>query len=103
MFSGYEKEYIGEPKETKMKPQFTEEEADDFYEETDLDQIIERKYFIEKLKNSGYIRKSDLEILIEEAEEIWRDSKGENKTILEYKQHDCIQAMKTELNKRKDK
>jgi len=82
-----------------MKPQFTEEEAHDFYEETDLDQIIEIKYFIEKLKNSGYIRKSDLEILVDEAEEMWKTlgcntSYNEMKEIL-YAVNTAFMALKT--------
>ena len=97
-----------EPKETKMKPQFTEEEARELFKfltPYHYDKDVKRG--IDRLRDAGYIRKSDLEILIEEAEENYRKVKnysyspefGNSINLL----YNCIQAMKTELSKRKDK
>ena len=67
----------------------------------------EQVWYIDRSKELNYIRKSDLEILIEEAEENYRKVKnysyspefGNSINLL----YNCIQAMKTELSKRKDK
>ena len=87
----------------KMKPQFTEEEARDFLIDSGIiPSSIE--YGIADLRRNNRIRKSDLEILIEDSEYMFSEKYNKNtQTFCEVKQHDCIQAMKTELNKRKDK
>ncbi len=56
------------PKENKRKPQFTEEEARDFLIDSGVEpEAIE--LCMTDLGRNSRIRKSDLEILIEEAEE----------------------------------
>ncbi len=109
MFSNYQKEDISIPKETKMKQQFTEEELKDFL------RVINGGTFshlqIKNARESGYIRKSDLEILIEECDTMYKsyhdNKRNFSQEFFEYigevlvKQNNCIQAMKAELNKRR--
>jgi len=89
----------------KMKPQFTEEEARDFLIDSGIiPSSIE--YGIADLRRNNRIRKSDLEILIEECKGRYsrydpRWGLCEAQQIM-IKQNECIQAMKTELNKRRD-
>jgi len=109
-------------KDTKMKPQFTEEEAIQFIVDCFPYHmgiaIMNIKdlgiAYAKKAKENGYIRKSDLEILIEEAEKAYDnfaheydnpgvDTSWSNTVACIKSQQRCIKAMKTELNKRKDK
>jgi hypothetical protein len=83
------------------KIQFTGEQAQKFCIEMGIENVLAAMM---KMKELDYIRKSDLEILIEEAESMFTEKYNKNtQTFCEVKQHDCIQAMKAELNKRKDK
>jgi len=107
---------MGEQKETKMKPQLTEDEARDISKLLVCSDKCNKypvgcdKCGTDILKDNGYIRKSDLEILIEEAEEM-RKSLDINlirswcESTYQYilKSDKAFTGMKTELNKRKDK
>lgn len=85
-----------------MKPQFTEEEASQLHDDCIMDfGVTSKEAFINGLKQCGYIRKSDLEILIEEAEESYHNPEYEWQESAN-KLYECIQAMKAELNKRRD-
>ena len=95
-----------ESKENKMKPQFESKKEFEMLitgyglRDIQIDSIVNDVY------EKGYIRKSDLEILIEEAEEMWNDwqhnasSKFSDINVAQgiYK---AFQAMKAELNKRR--
>ena len=90
-----------------MKPQITEAYAREIYRAgvfLNPDGSMENEY-IRMLKEAGYIRKSDLEILIEEAEKKYNQWNGneshivKNRMIEEY--YNCIQAMKSEIEKLK--
>lgn len=90
-------------KENVMKPQFTEEEFEVVYTFfMGISWNDDFKTTLQLAKDKGIIRKSDLEILIEEAEEMWEKCRGVDKTIMEYKQRECITKLKAELNKRRD-
>jgi len=54
------------------KIQMTEQYWSDFFDDNDLDQSYSKKYFMEKLKENGYIKKSELEALVDKAEEGYR-------------------------------
>jgi len=84
----------------KMKPQFTEEEAHDFCVDMQFSNVLTVKQY---MREKGYILKSDHEILIEEAEELFNNRRQHEWSWVMSKQNDCIQQLKTELNKRKDK
>ena len=96
-----------------MKPQFTEEEARDILYCIYGPTMQNFNTIIKRLGEHGYIRKSDLEILIEEAERAYDDFAYEydnpgvdtswsNTVACIKSQHRCIQAMKAKLNKRRD-
>lgn len=88
-----------------MKPQFSEEEARDFLIDAGVEEKYLEEYMPDLIKNNR-IRKSDLEILIEEAEEFcksWHIKWGTNDlSDLCNKLHDAFTAMKAELNKRRE-
>jgi len=79
----------------KQKFQFESVEAFQIY-----DNQINSSTYNERLKRAiqyGYIRKSELETLVEEAEEIYDeafDDKSTKYTALEMKQYHAIQALK---------
>ncbi len=98
-----------------MKPQFTEEEARELAQSITCNKKciasgICLECRIESIRNAGYIRKSDLEILIEEAEEEMRKFSEHDPKYKEASDlfflinilHGSFQAMKAELNKRRD-
>jgi len=92
-----------------MKPQFSEEEAREFLIDAGVEEKYLKEYMPDLIKNNR-IRKSDLEILIEEAEEIIKNAttrQSDSQFIsiqtgeLGIVDH-CIQAIKAELNKRRE-
>jgi len=93
-------------KEKEMeKIQMNEEQASKFYDDNDLDSlngIIKKKHFIEKLKNTGYIKKSALEIAEENYNMMFEKVKnqmGEFNMYPEY--HILITEQKKEITRLK--
>ena len=82
----------------KQKIEMTEDQANEIYSRCVMEQIgTSREGFIDRMKNSGYIRKSELEIMIEEAEEMYKNSIKDCANIKSIpaliKQNELIQAL----------
>ena len=95
-------------KENVMKPQFTEEEAIRLHNDCIMDfGVTLKEAFINGLKSCGYIRKSDLEILIEECDTLIKIYHSDNigpwkRDEIILQQEKLIDLLKAELNKRRD-
>lgn len=88
-----------------MKPQFTEEEASIFC--IDM-QFSDAAFIKHMMRNKDYIRKSDLEILIEECDERHRKYRNIGLSIIDSEKFldkllKLVEMLKSELNKRRDK